>query len=67
MYRSTNNILTALFWGLEKKIFKDYPLFPLGAVPLGHMLHMNNFWSLPPKNDPHQVWLISAHQFLRRR
>ena len=31
------------------------------------MLPMNNFGSLPLKDDPHQVWLKSAHQFWRRR
>ena len=39
----------------EKKIFA--PFLPLGALPLGppgaHRLHMNNFGSLPPKDDPH--------------
>ena len=31
------------------------------------MLPMKKFGSLPPKDDPHQVWLKSAHRFWRRR
>ena len=62
------HILTVMLYGLEHKFF----LFPFGGtLPLcplgGHMLHMNNFWSLPPKGDPHQVWLKSIHWLWRRR
>ena len=58
---------------LEKKSFKvPPPLLPFGAPPLDpppgvHLLHMKNFGFLPPKDEPHQVWLKSADSFWRRR
>ena len=59
------------FWVWRRRFLKFTPFFPLGALPLGppggHMLPMNNFGSLPPKDDPHQVWLKSADRFWRRR
>ena len=59
------------FWVWRRRFLKFTPFFPLGALPLGppggHMLPMNNFGSLPPTDDPHQVWLKSANRFWRRR
>ena len=65
------NIMTLLLLVLEKKIYKVCPLFtlwgPAPGPPGVHLPHMNNFRSLPPKDDPKQVWLKSAHRFWRRR
>ena len=65
------NIMTLLLLVLEKKIFKVCPLFTLwGPIPgpPGVLLpHMKNFGSLPPKDDPHKVWLKSVHRFWRIR
>ena len=70
MYLHTT-YLDATALGLEKKIFKVCPFFPLGALPLGppegHKPNINIFRSLHPKDDPHQVWLKSANWFRGRR
>ena len=51
--------MTLLLFGLEK-IFKVYHLFTLESHPYpppgAHLPHMNKFRSLPPKDDPYQVW-----------
>ena len=61
-------IESLLLLGMEKRILE---VTPLGALPLGppggHLLHMNKFGSLPPEDDPSQVWLKSANRFWRRR
>ena len=69
---STHKILWLYcLWFWRRRFLKFAPFLPFGAPPLGppgvHLPHMNNFGSLPPKDDPHQVWLKSANRFWRRR